>query len=90
MGAAPSPSGVIAARRTGAIDTTTGKAEAFALLKDARNEFERSFTALQKLPASTVPFLNEPESITATQLNALDAAWSALKLETDKLKFSNL
>ncbi len=68
-----------------ATEAAAGKIEAFSLLKDARNEFDQRFTALKESPVSILQLPNAPESTTVNQLNSLDAAWAALKLEADNI-----
>ncbi len=64
-----------------AIEAAAGKPEAFSQLKDARNQFDRRFGALQNSVSSSLA----ESSPVVNQVRALDAAWSALKIEADNI-----
>ena len=66
---------------TSASETARGKAEAFALLREARNEFE---STLNDLGSSAGSATGPAESI-GSQLQVIDNAWSALKGEADAI-----
>lgn len=65
-----------------ATEAASGKPEAFSQLKDARNQFDERFGALQNSLSYSLAGSNSP---VISQINALDAAWSALKIEADSI-----
>src|SRR5690606_612856 len=64
-----------------ATEAAAGKAEAFVLLKDARNDFDRRWGYLSKgNPDSGLPMV--PFDV-ATQMEAVEKDWNRLRRDTD-------
>ncbi|MDD7804382.1 MAG: methyl-accepting chemotaxis protein [Endozoicomonas sp. (ex Botrylloides leachii)] len=68
-----------------ASEATTGKVEAFVLLKDARNQFDQRFTNLKNVSSLPTTHTLEQGYSGNTQISALGAAWNALKFEADNI-----
>jgi twitching motility protein PilJ len=70
---------------TSASEASAGKEEAFALLREARNEFDERFSSLKSSKLSVAPILSPGDDAAAAQIETLDAAWSELKVEADNI-----
>ena len=70
---------------TSASEASAGKEEAFSLLREARNEFDKRFTTLKESRLSVIPALSPGDKAVMAQIETLDASWSALKVEADNI-----
>ena len=70
---------------TSASEASAGKEEAFALLREARNEFDERFNTLKSSKLSLVPVLSPGDTNVAAQIETLDASWAELKTEADNI-----
>ncbi|MRI31553.1 chemotaxis protein [Endozoicomonas sp. OPT23] len=70
---------------TSASEASAGKEEAFSLLREARNEFDKRFNTLKSSKLSVLPALSPGDKAVAAQIETLDASWSALKIEADNI-----
>ncbi len=70
---------------TSASEASAGKEEAFSLLREARNEFDKRFKTLQNSKLSVIPALSPGDKAVIAQMETLDASWSALKVEADNI-----
>ena len=70
---------------TSASEASAGKEEAFALLREARDEFDTRFNALKARKITVTPHQNDSDRAAASQVQSLDLAWSELKVEADNI-----
>ena len=70
---------------TSASETVRGKAEAFSLLREARNEFESTLSNLSASTNATASALAVDNTPAENQLLAIETSWEALKGEADTI-----
>ena len=70
---------------TSASEASAGKEEAFALLREARDEFDSRLNALKSREITAIPYQNDSDRAAASQIQTLDLAWSELKVEADNI-----
>ncbi len=68
-----------------ASEAASGKEEAFPLLKEATSMFGQYIGELNRAKLSVLPFIDTSNSAAAQQIEALDSAWSEMKVEADSI-----
>ena len=68
-----------------ASEAASGKEEAFPLLKEATSMFGQYIGELNSAKLSVLPFIDTSNSAAAQQIEALDSAWSEMKVEADSI-----
>ncbi|WP_419833030.1 methyl-accepting chemotaxis protein [Endozoicomonas atrinae] len=68
-----------------ASEAASGKEEAFPLLKEATSMFGQYIGELNRAKLSALPFIDTSNSAAAQQIEALDSAWSEMKVEADSI-----
>lgn len=68
-----------------ASEAASGKEEAFPLLKEATSMFGQYIGELNRARLSVLPFADTSNSAAAREIEALNAAWSVMKVEADTI-----
>ncbi|USE36749.1 methyl-accepting chemotaxis protein [Endozoicomonas sp. SCSIO W0465] len=68
-----------------ASEAASGKEEAFPLLKEATSMFDQYIGELNRARLSVIPFTDTTNSAAALQIEALNAAWTEMKVEADSI-----
>ncbi|WP_373691398.1 methyl-accepting chemotaxis protein [Endozoicomonas sp. YOMI1] len=68
-----------------ASEAASGKEEAFPLLKEATLMFGQYIVELNRARLSVLPFIDTSDSATAQQIEALNSAWSEMKVEAGSI-----
>ena len=62
-----------------------GKEEAFTLLREARNEFDDTFSSLSDSDVTISPYMQPGDISALSQLKSIEASWTELRAEADNI-----
>ncbi|WP_322740943.1 methyl-accepting chemotaxis protein [Endozoicomonas gorgoniicola] len=70
---------------TNASEAAEGKEEAFTLLREARNEFDKTFNSLNDSDVTVSPYMQPGDISALSQLKSIEASWAELRTEADSI-----
>ena len=70
---------------TNASEAAEGKEEAFTLLREARNEFDKTFSTLNSSSVTVSPYMQPGDLSALSQLESIEASWAELRSEADNI-----
>ena len=70
---------------TNSSEATEGKEEAFTLLREARNEFDKTFNELNSLEVTISPYMQPGDMSAISLIKSIEASWSELRAEADNI-----
>ncbi|WP_404831060.1 methyl-accepting chemotaxis protein [Endozoicomonas euniceicola] len=70
---------------TNSSEAAGGKEEAFTLLREARNEFDETFSSLYNSDVTVSPYMQPGDISALSQLKSIEASWTELRAEADNI-----
>ena len=70
---------------TNSSEAAGGKEEAFTLLKEARNEFDETFSSLYDSEVTVSPYMQPGDISALSQLKSIETSWTELRAEADNI-----